>query len=69
MTTRPRAWLVAGALLALAPAIAGASPLKEPPKTHKVVYHLSGAGAEEAKFGPALKTFVTASMDPMKRST
>lgn len=67
MTIRPRAWLVAWALLA--PAMAGAAHLEEQPKKHKVVYHLCGAAAEEAKFGPALKTFVTASMDPMKRST
>jgi hypothetical protein len=69
MTIRPRAWLVAWARLALAPAMAGAAHLEDQPKKHKVVYHLCGAGAEEAKFGPALKTFVTASMDPMKRFT
>ena len=90
MTMGPRAWLGTLALLILVPMTAGASHLKEQPKKHKVVYHLSGVGVEEAKFvlgnlqnhvdgvggpdhieaielvvhGPALKTFVTASMDP-----
>jgi len=55
MTIRPRAWLVAWALLALAPALADAAHLEEQPKKHKVVYDLCGTGAEEAKFGPALR--------------
>jgi hypothetical protein len=60
---------VAWALLALAPAIAGALISRSSRRRTRFVYYLCGAGgAEEAKFGPALKTFVTASMDPMKRS-
>ena len=90
MTIRYRAWLVALALLALAPMVAGAAHLPEQPRKHKIVYHLTEAGVDKAKFvlgniqnnidgvgglehieaielvvhGPALKTFVTASIDP-----
>ena len=68
MTLRHRAWLVALVLLALAPMVAGAAHLKEQPRKHKVVYHLTDAGVDKAKFVlgnlPALKTFVTASIDP-----
>ena len=86
---RPRAWLVALILLTLTPVLAAGSHLKEQPKRHKVVYHLTEAGVDKAKFvlgnvqnhiegvgglenieaielvvhGPALKTFVTASID------
>jgi len=45
MTIRPRAWLVAIALVALAPMVAGASHLKEQPRKHKTVYHLTDEGA------------------------
>jgi intracellular sulfur oxidation DsrE/DsrF family protein len=81
--------VTAGLVLAAAPAVQ-ASHLKEQPKKHKVVYHLSEAGAEKARFvlgniqnniegvggwqnieaielvvhGPALRSFVTTSMDP-----
>jgi intracellular sulfur oxidation DsrE/DsrF family protein len=90
MTLRHRAWLVALVLLALAPMVAGAAHLKEQPRKHKIVYHLTDAGVDKARFvlgnlqnhidgvggpdhieaielvvhGPALKTFVTASIDP-----
>ena len=86
---RPRVWFVALALLTLTPVLAAGSHLKEQPKKHKVVYHLTEAGVDKAKFvlgnvqnhidgvgglenieaielvvhGPALKTFVTASID------
>jgi len=86
---RPRVWSVALALLALTPVLAAGSHLKEQPKKHKVVYHLTEAGVDKAKFvlgnvqnhidgvggpenieaielvvhGPALKTFVTGSID------
>jgi uncharacterized protein len=86
---RPQAWLVALVLLMLTPVLAAGSHLKEQPKQHKVVYHLTEAGVDKAKFvlgnvqnhiegvggpenieaielvvhGPALKTFVTASID------
>ena len=76
-------------VLTLAPAAAGASHLREQPRKHRVVYHLSEAGVDRARFvlgnihntitgvggianieaielvvhGPALKTFVTATMD------
>jgi uncharacterized protein len=90
MTIRSLASLAVASLLVLAPAVAGASHLKEQPRKHKVVYHLSEAGVDKARFvlgnihntitgvggpanieaielvvhGPALKTFLTASMDP-----
>jgi uncharacterized protein len=90
MTMAHRARLVTLALLVLVPLAAGASHLKEQPKKHKVVYHLTEPGVDKAKFvlgnvqnhiegvggpdhveaielvvhGPALKTFVTASIDP-----
>ena len=79
-------------------AVAGAQASHQPqiPKKHKIVYHLSEAGVEKAKFvlgniqnhvdgvrgwqqieafelvvhGPALKTFVTKTIDPdVKRAT
>ena len=82
------------ALLALGVGPAPASHLKEQPRKHKVVYHLSEAGADKARFvlgniqntitgaggpahveaielvvhGPALKTFVTATMDPQLKT-
>src|SRR5438132_11574344 len=82
------------ALVALVPAPARASHLKEQPKKHTVVYHLDEAGLDKAKFvlgnienhvrgvggpdhieaielvvhGPALRNFVTASMDPALRA-
>jgi intracellular sulfur oxidation DsrE/DsrF family protein len=94
MTIGPRAWLLALALLVLAPEVADASHRKEQPKKHKVVYHLPEAGTDKARFvlgniqnhiegvgglenveaielvvhGPALKTFVTASIDPEVRA-
>ena len=84
-----RLWLAAALVLALAPGGAGASHLKEQPRKHRVVYHLSDAPVEQAKFvltnihnnivgaggrehveaielvvhGPALRNFVTATMD------
>ena len=71
-----------------------ASHLKEQPRKHKVVYHLSEAGVDKARFvlgniqntlsgvggaanieaielvvhGPALKTFVTATIDPQLKT-
>jgi intracellular sulfur oxidation DsrE/DsrF family protein len=51
---RPQAWLVALVLLTLTPVLAAGSHLKEQPKKHKVVYHLTEAGVD---------TFVTASID------
>jgi intracellular sulfur oxidation DsrE/DsrF family protein len=81
--------VTAGLVLAGAGA-APASHLKEQPKKHKVVYHLSEAGVDKARFvlgniantiegvggwqnieaielvvhGPALRSFVTKTMDP-----
>ena len=81
--------VTAGLVLAGAGA-APASHLKDQPKKHKVVYHLSEAGADKARFvlgniqntiegvggwknieaielvvhGPALRNFVTKTMDP-----
>ena len=86
------------ALGVLTLAVAGAQASHQPPspKKHKIVYHLSEAGADKAKFvlrniqnhvdgtqgwqhiealelvvhGPALKTFVTKTIDPdVKRAT
>ncbi len=83
------ALITAGLLLLAAPA-AQASHLKDQPKKHKVVYHLSEPGADKARFvlgniqntiegvggwqnleaielvvhGPALRNFVTKTMDP-----
>lgn len=77
-------------LVLLAAAVVQASHLKDQPKKHKVVYHLSETGADKARFvlgniqnniegvggwqniesielvvhGPALKSFVTKTMDP-----
>jgi intracellular sulfur oxidation DsrE/DsrF family protein len=71
-----------------------ASHLKEQPRKHKVVYHLSEPGVDKARFvlgniqntitgvggvanveaielvvhGPALRTFVTATMDPQLKT-
>jgi intracellular sulfur oxidation DsrE/DsrF family protein len=87
-----RSFVLLGALMLLASftGTALASHLKEQPRRHKVVYHLSEAGVDKARFvlgniqntitgvggpahieaielvvhGPALKTFVTAGMDP-----
>lgn len=86
-----RSALVALALVValLVPVAGSASHLKEQPRKHKVVYHLSEASVEHARFvlrnidntltgaggpanieaielvvhGPALKNFVTATMD------
>jgi intracellular sulfur oxidation DsrE/DsrF family protein len=94
MTLRAFALLAALTLLPPAVGVATASHLKEQPRKHKVVYHLSEAGADKARFvlgniqnniagvggagnieaielvvhGPALKTFVTASMDPQLKA-
>jgi uncharacterized protein len=94
MTLRSLVWLAIASLLALGPAPGGASHLKEQPRKHKVVYHLSEAGVDKARFvlgnihntisgvggagnveaielvvhGPALKTFVTAGMDPQLKA-
>ena len=88
-----RRWLVPLSTLALLAVLAGAaaaSHLEAQPRKHRVVYHLSEAGVDKARFvlgnihntitgvggpshieaielvvhGPALKTFVTASIDP-----
>jgi intracellular sulfur oxidation DsrE/DsrF family protein len=94
MTLRLLGWLAITTLLVLGPAPAGASHLKEQPRKHRVVYHLSEAGVDKARFvlgnihntitgvggpghveaielvvhGPALKTFVVASMDPQLKA-
>jgi len=94
MTLRSLVWLAIASLLVVGPAPAGASHLKEQPRQHKVVYHLSEAGVDQARFvlgnihntitgvggtrhveaielvvhGPALKTFVVASMDPQLKA-
>ncbi|HXD95430.1 MAG TPA: DsrE family protein [Candidatus Acidoferrum sp.] len=87
-----RSFVLLGTLMLLSSftGAAIASHLKEQPRKHKVVYHLSEAGVDKARFvlgniqntitgvggaanieaielvvhGPALKTFVTASIDP-----
>jgi intracellular sulfur oxidation DsrE/DsrF family protein len=93
----PRRWLVPLSTLALLAVLAGAavaSHLKAQPRKHQVVYHLSEAGVDKARFvlgnvqntitgvggsshieaielvvhGPALKTFVTASIDPQLKA-
>ena len=95
MTRRSLVSLAIVTLLALAGGPARASHLKEQPRKHKVVYHLSEAGVDKARFvlgniqntvagaggpghveaielvvhGPALKTFVTATMDPQFKAT
>lgn len=92
-----RRWLVplsALALIAVLAGVAAASHLKTQPRKHRVVYHLSEAGVDKARFvlgniqntitgvggpghieaielvvhGPALKTFVTASIDPQLKA-
>jgi uncharacterized protein len=94
MTLHSLASLTVVTLLALAPAAAHAAHLKEQPRRHRVVYHLSEAGVDKARFvlgnihnmisgvggagnveaielvvhGPALKTFVTAGMDPQLKA-
>lgn len=50
MTLGSLVWLAAASLLVLGPAPAGASHLKEQPRKHKVVYHLSEAGVDQARF-------------------
>ena len=49
MTLGHRAWLVALALLLPVPMVAGASHLKDQPKKHRIVYHLTDAGVDKAK--------------------
>jgi uncharacterized protein len=82
--------IITSGLLLLAVSAAQASHLKEQSNKHKVVYHLSEAGVDKARFvlgniqnniegvggwqniealelvvhGPALKNFVTKTMDP-----
>ncbi len=82
--------LVLAAAVAFGAGVAGAAHLKETPRKHKVVYHLTEAGVDKAKFvlgniqnhiagvggvehveaielvvhGPALRTFVVATLDP-----
>lgn len=82
--------LVLAAIVALGAGSAAATHLKETPRKHKVVYHLTEAGVDKAKFvlgniqnhiagvggvenveaielvvhGPALRTFVVATLDP-----
>jgi uncharacterized protein len=94
MTLHSLASMTLVTLLALAPAAAHAAHLKEQPRRHRVVYHLSEAGVDKARFvlgnihntisgvggagnveaielvvhGPALKTFVTAGMDPQLKA-
>jgi intracellular sulfur oxidation DsrE/DsrF family protein len=81
--------LVSIVVIALLAPAAGATHLAEQPRKHRVVYHLSEAGVDKARFvlgnihntitgvggvgnieaielvvhGPALKTFVTTTMD------
>ena len=81
--------LIVSAVVALGAGSAGATHLKETPRKHKVVYHLTEPGADKAKFvlgniqnhiagvggvehvdavelvvhGPALRTFIVATMD------
>lgn len=50
MTLGSLGWLAIASLLVLVPAPAGASHLKEQPRQHKVVYHLSEAGVDQARF-------------------
>jgi len=94
MTLRSFGSLAVVALLALSAVPAAASHLKEQPRKHKVVYHLSEAGVDKARFvlgninntvagvggpghveaielvvhGPALKTFLTAGIDPQLKA-
>jgi intracellular sulfur oxidation DsrE/DsrF family protein len=94
MTLRSFASLAVVTLLALSAVPAVASHLKEQPRKHKVVYHLSEAGVDKARFvlgnisntltgvggpghveaielvvhGPALKTFLTAGIDPQLKA-
>jgi uncharacterized protein len=95
MTLRLLVSLAAALSLTLGAAAADASHLKEQPRKHRVVYHLSEPGVDKARFvlgnihntitgvggpghveaielvvhGPALKTFVAASMDPQLKAT
>jgi intracellular sulfur oxidation DsrE/DsrF family protein len=95
MTLRSFASLAVVTLLALSAVPAVASHLKEQPRKHKVVYHLSEAGVDKARFvlgnidntltgvggpshveaielvvhGPALKTFLTATIDPQLKAS
>jgi intracellular sulfur oxidation DsrE/DsrF family protein len=90
MPRRAFVLLTTAVLLAAAAAVTSASHLPAQPRKHKVVYHLSEAGVDKARFvprnvqntiegvggpahieavelvvrGPALKTFVTATIDP-----
>jgi hypothetical protein len=50
MTLGSLGWLVIASLLVLGPAPAAASHLKDQPRKHKVVYHLSEAGVDQARF-------------------
>jgi len=50
MTLGSLGWLVIASWLVLGPAPAGASHLKDQPRKHKVVYHLSEAGVDQARF-------------------
>ena len=50
MTPGSLVWLAIASLLVLGPAPAGASHLKEQPRKHKVVYHLSEGGVDAARF-------------------
>jgi intracellular sulfur oxidation DsrE/DsrF family protein len=87
--------VITSGLVLLAASAAQASHLKEQPKKHKVVYHLSEAGVDKARFvlgnienniegvggwqniealelvvhGPALKNFLTKTMDPDLKKT
>ena len=82
--------LVLASAVALGAGVAGAAHLKETPRKHKVVYHMTEAGADKATFvlgniqnhvagvgglenveaielvvhGPALRSFVVATIDP-----
>ena len=94
MPRRAFVLLTTAVLLAAAAAVTSASHLPAQPRKHKVVYHLSEAGVDRARFvlgnihntisgvggagnveaielvvhGPALKTFVTAGMDPQLKA-
>ncbi len=94
MTRRWIAGLACAAVMALTGGVAVASHLPEQPKKHRVVYHLSEAGVDKARFvlgnihntitgvggpanieaielvvhGPALKTFLTATIDPQLKA-
>ena len=87
--------LVLALAVALGAGVAGATHAKDTPRKHKVVYHLTEAGLDKAKFvlgniqnhvagvggvenieaielvvhGPALRTFVVATMDPGLKET